>query len=71
MKIKINETVDAEFDSDHMNEAAQQLTYIRDRHNGEALLDALFVILAFRAMERAKPGAVNRILGVVKDAATE
>lgn len=57
MKIKCNETISLDLDPAHLASAGPYLVELRNRC-GESLLNAVFVLLLFRELEKAKPGLV-------------
>lgn len=63
MNIQLNETISVEFDNATLEDAARWLCEIRSREQRcEDVLDALFVTLAFRQLEKKQPGTINRLI---------
>lgn len=61
MKITINESLTVSFDSQSVERASAVMVDIQAKH-GTGVLDSLFAVLMFRALERAKPGTVNQLI---------
>jgi hypothetical protein len=57
MKIKCNETISLDLDPAHLAAAGHYLVELRQKC-GENLLNAVFVLLLFRELEKAKPGLI-------------
>jgi hypothetical protein len=57
MKIQCNETISLDLDPEHLANAGPYLVELRAKC-GENLLNAVFVLLLFRELEKAKPGFV-------------
>jgi hypothetical protein len=68
MTIQLNETVSVEFDQHTIALACEELARIREKRN-EQVVDALFVVLAFRHLEKAKPGTLTKINEAIREAA--
>jgi len=71
MKLTINEAIAVELDSTNLQRAALEVTRIAASPYGAETLDALFTVLLFRQLEKAKPGTVDRLMSACSTSKAE
>ncbi len=63
MKIAMNQEITVEFDTPTFERAAAEVVKIKKQwQDAEEVLDAMFAVLAFRAIEQATPGKIDQLL---------